>query len=202
MNFTGTKVIKHHLKEKDATAALKKKAMSYVKTDNLPELPEDVDLGASFDAFIKECSKSVEDLMYMHTSGTKVIMVGLRHLPDEKLDALTNIFTFGPGHRGSSEERIVTAINLTFPLLSKFEAAKALIDVKSVEMVKKLIGLYVDEYSQFSGGTAKFNHVKLLDEIKEEKSRRKFSKAPARREQAAVSDVADDDEEAKRCIIA
>ncbi len=107
-------VKKHHWKEADAVKELKTYAAAYIKPEAVDD-SEDETTDETFAKFIQNQKQCVQSLQVLQAAGNRVVMSGLRHVPDNKLEQLLQIFNAEAGsRRGTSEERIVQAIDISF----------------------------------------------------------------------------------------
>jgi hypothetical protein len=168
-------VKKHHLKDADAFAELKRKATASMVDVEMPD--PSIELGADFKKFLSGCHQNVEALRVAHAGGTNVIEAGLRGLSSEKLKAVREVLSFKEGRKGSSEERLSKVVGIIFTPMIKMMAAKTTLGKSMSQMTETLMHLYIDVYACVSDGSAKYDHTKFLEAVKDEELRKKHVKA-------------------------
>ena len=181
LGLSGGGVIKKHLKKDDAIKALKVRAIMTIKK------PEDLDVGIQFPiefkTFLDNVEKTAEDIMILKAQGTMVVKAGLRTTSDDNLKMLREIMDASAreGRRGTSEERVLKAINVMFPTMLMLENSKIAISIAQVKMMNNFVSLYAHEYNKYGSGAASFDNEAFIKDVEQEQSRRQTLREEAER---------------------
>ena len=130
-------VIKKHLKKDDAVKALKLRAASPLKKTE--DLDVNIQFPNEFKTFLDNADKTAQDIMLMKAQGTMVVQAGLRTMSDDNLKTLNEIMDNSgrDGRRGSSEERVLKAVSVMFPMMVLLENSKIAISNVQMNCVRK-----------------------------------------------------------------
>ena len=154
-------------KEK-AIQALKARAVGNIKktedVDSTMQFPDD------FQSFLANAKKHLEDVKMLKASGVSVVNAGLRLLSDSDIQTVKEIMdTSGyAGRRGSSEERVLKAVDVMFPRMAMLENAKLAISKMQDSMTAEFVSIYADEYHCYVSGSATFDNVSFMKSIDKE----------------------------------
>jgi hypothetical protein len=184
--------IKKHMTKHDAIKALQVRAIANIKKI---EDSEHVNFPVEFNAFLELVKKRGQDVDFMKASGVMVVQTGLRHVSNDDLKALLEIMDLKAGRRGTTEDRVLRAIQVMFPTMGMLDNAKSGIDKLQSELAAKFAGIYAEEYNSYSAGTAMFDNVTFIKHVEAEQTRRQTLQGlPV---QVAVSD----DSQSQNCSI-
>ena len=178
-------------KEK-AIQALKARAIANIKKI---EDSEHVNFPVEFNAFLELVKKQGQDIDFMKASGIKVVLTVLRHVSNGDLQMLADIMDLKAGRRGTTEDRVLKAIHVMFPTMGMLDNAKAAIENVQVELATKFVGIYAEEFNNYSAGTAMFDNATFIKHVEAEQIRRQTLQG------LPVEVTVSDDSQSQNCVI-